>query len=713
MKKRVDDSKLFVALIFFMLFVLIFSFGDVSAVSEIEEIDDEPGFFGKFWSFFKGLFGGGKDIDVSPDEVEDFSVSVDNFPDDDYSSSEFDNNIQIILQGPTKIGINDLVIYVGGVMGTDSCTLNEVVLDDCSSFVQSFNFGTAGTYNITLVAGEETKTIVLVVEEDFVYEVENVTEEEGVDSINIILVGPQEVYVDEPAVYMGMVVGADNCTLNGVVLEDCSSFTESLVFGVAGTYTVTLVAGGKAEIRILVVRNYVEGGSVEEESAPMVDINEVPNDDGSVDSNGWPAYLNVPEYCPGPEEGEHYKFYWPLYSGNSIPSVGPVRFGAPGHVSYTMLRDMPGSVWSNTVMGMNEVYSMPIYSGNTDSWGVVVLGSINQDMMQGAISECPGDFDRADGNPDKGCSYPSISSMAMWSASTSPVEEVNRADGKYDNRCTLEPGKRYFINAKWTEGADTYPFCRSPVCWAQTTYASSFYTPSSGSDNYRDKPTYPPYIGPCLDNPPYPPNYHRSECVNPTRNYDQYGDGRCVETNSDLGKAEGSTRTWTCRDGADGEVLVEYVFTCLDGKYRVTSGEDVPATPNMVCIREEQPKPYTDAPGCRVVSYRQPEPPFTGSDVFRPVGSKYYVGSVNHRDNNYDVSLYGVEYEEYYTVGYSGYSCRNTGTTYGWVVDGVGDYIKFDVGVTLGEIYAQDISFKQYLPVSPVPGEDAKRYTYE
>jgi hypothetical protein len=598
-----------VVLVLMFSFILIFSsFDNVSAIASNDE--DEPGFFGSIGNWFSWLFFGEEDVDVideGDEDYEDYNDETDNSDDgsnyddyDDYSGTNID--VQIIFNGPSVVGVNEPAVFTGSVTGAETCTLLGAPIADCSSFNQTLSFSMPGTYSIIFIAGGEVRTIVLVVEGvagDSVGEDGGNISVESNESITIIFNGPAVVGIDEVATFTGSVTGVDSCLLNGEPVIDCSSFTKDFTYGFAGVQYITLFAGGNMEIRILTIEGDEEIPAPEDDPTdPIIpvgatdtvtDINEVPSDTTTLDATGWPAYLNVPEYCSPPATGEEYKHYWPLYSsGRGSPSVGPIRFGQVGPEQARMIKENNGN-WYMTHMAGNEVYAVPVYTGNSDDWNLKVIGSYGQMMMETAFSKCPGDFDREDGNSDEGCSVSTSSGYIPWGASVGPRSR------NYKAQCNdLEPATRYFLNVRWYADGRTYS-CggdagSEKVCSAQSSYETSY----KGFGSYTDNPKigYPPYTGPYLSSPPFPANYDAGEVGNhPHRT--TYSDGRCG-----TGTPPGSTITYTCTDGVGGEFITEYEKTCESSDWEWTKGGDVPATPNMVCTRDFQSAPKSNLGGC-------------------------------------------------------------------------------------------------------------------
>lgn len=661
-------------------FVLMFSFGNVSAVASD---DGDSGFFAKFWNFFKGLFGEGeKPRTSSTDRGGDGETIGNDFLDqgldgDDVGGFlEGGDDVQIIFGGPTEVGIGEPVTYSGSVTGTDTCTLFGTSLSDCSSFAEDFTFSVAGTYPITLAAGGKTETIMLVVEGSLEVEGEENASVEANESVEVILNGENKTGVDEPVTYVGSVTGTDICTLRGVPLDDCSFFTHSFTFSIEGVYPITLAAGGKTETIMLLVEGGASvisgGGSGTSAPSSAVDtttnMNAKPVDDGSKDAKGWPAYLNVPEYCDGPEPGEVYTYSAPRYGWltSGVPTVGPVEPSATtGPIQVRMFRDGAAGQNYKFIMGRQEVYALPFYSVNFNNWGMPVQSGIStgDGRLVVGLSECPGDFDRQDGAP-QACSASAITIGSLWSATTNTTLRQQF----YDYRtCLIEPGKRYFLNLRMSDtvGYGCIAKPETGVCSTVGSIKNSFM--------FDRELSYPPYTGPCLTEGPYPVNYKRSQCYNP--NYvGAYSDGRCAMGGEIRGRPEGSTRDWTCTDGVGGEVLAEYTFSCQGGRYIATDGKDIPATPNMVCTQTSTFGSTSTLDGC-LLSYRE----LAVHDIsVVPLGGKKHMFYPFYKDKDG-----GILYREWtcgstYIWGITDYEYSSPAGVYSTSVQFWRDRAKFD-----------------------------------
>jgi hypothetical protein len=579
MKRRVVVVLLFA-------FVLMFSIiGNVSAAST----EDEPGFFGKIGGWFKWLFMGDPDVDVINDDDDD------DYYDDDsnnYSTDDDNNNfvefvdIQVTLNGPVAVGVNEPATFTGSVTGTSVCTLHGTARSDCSSFTESFSFSLPGTYSITLAAGDKTETIDLVVEAEAGNPSVNITANNSIEpnaSVQITLIGPASAEIGETITYTGSVTGTDACSFFGTDRTDCALFSAPLMFGAAGTQYVTLSAGGNMETIVLTVEPDTTPITPITPITPVTDghdtttnINAKPIDDGNKE-NGWPTYLNVPDFCPAPTQGEVYTYFMPRYNWQTagVPTVGPVQLGAPGAVQGYMLRGEYSGANYAFVMGKQETYALPFYSGNFGEWALRGHSGIStgSGMLELALSECPGDFNNVADIPGD-CARGPIG----WSDHYGFTTDENSVRRDYD--CSVEPGKRYFLNARMEDKlrGSCQDKAENAVCDTvgkirvsnRNAYGKSGFLAMS----------YPPYIGPCLSSPPFPPNYDIKACQRGTKS--DFPEGRChSQVNWDEGVPQGSTREITCTDGVGGAFLAEFEFTCQNNEWTVTS--DAIATPNMAC----------------------------------------------------------------------------------------------------------------------------------
>ena len=240
-----------------------------------------------------------------------------------------------------------------------------------------------------------------------------------------------------------------------------------------------------------------------------IDLNAVPTDT-TLDANGWPRYLRVPETCARPAAGKKYIFEPRL--GNHPRNNFSNTFIAP------LLTSGFGASTGDFVINLtdNEVMAIPFYAPYLASVGetpktkmeIAELGNnafgyatqywlphaAYGNQMQIRISRCPG------GENPIVTSGPGAAG-ALITGITIDGEQTRTVNGK-----NLNQGERYFINIKGTCTRD----------FSDPTYTTGIYarngkplcasiTQSYGS--YQGT-VVPPYTGGVLTQGPYPINYN-------------------------------------------------------------------------------------------------------------------------------------------------------------------------------------------------------------